>query len=185
MEKSILDEQVSRIKEMMNISEQFIKRPTTKGIEMPPLTTTPDLTNTTKGIGMPSAGQAPAGESKVYTDFDSVWDYKFENGHWYAKRKDCKWKDITGNKESVNKLDKRYGTKTPTSPAGLKPPVKKRPVAPPPVVPPVNPPAQARSPWPVQEIPPAVADKTRYERVPRPVPGGGGNFGGGGAGNSW
>lgn len=197
MKKATLSEQTNRIKEMINVSEQYIRKPMPGPIVVPPLTNTGGY-GSTKNIGMPApdpnlqAGvqvqQPPAApvppaaqEGKVYTDFDKVWDYKLENGHWYAKRKDCNWKDITGNKEAVDKLNKRYGTNVPvTEPAGPRPPVKK--VVPP--VPPVTPqPVVTKVPPLVPQIKPAVADKTYM--APKFKGYGGGQFGGGGAGDQW
>tara|TARA_R110002020_G_scaffold140951_7_gene312576 strand:+ start:12764 stop:14467 length:1704 start_codon:yes stop_codon:yes gene_type:complete len=47
----------------------------------------------------------------IYTDHDSVWDYKIENGKWLTKRKDDtknNWFDISDNDVATDRLNNKY-----------------------------------------------------------------------------
>jgi hypothetical protein len=46
---------------------------------------------------------------QVFTDFDSVWDYKKDGDKWFTKKKGAsKWIDISNRAEAVNKLNAEY-----------------------------------------------------------------------------
>jgi hypothetical protein len=46
---------------------------------------------------------------QVFTDFDSVWDYKKDGDKWLTKKKGAnKWIDISDRPEAVNKLNSKY-----------------------------------------------------------------------------
>ena len=48
-------------------------------------------------------------DGKVYTDFDSVWDYKFEGGMWYTHRKgQDKWISLANYPTAIKKLNAKY-----------------------------------------------------------------------------
>jgi len=45
----------------------------------------------------------------VYTDFDSVWDYKLEDGMWYTHRKgQDKWISLANYPAAIKKLNAKY-----------------------------------------------------------------------------
>jgi len=48
-------------------------------------------------------------ENKIYTDFDSAWDYKFVNNMWYGTRKGKnKWVSLAKYPTAIKKLNTRY-----------------------------------------------------------------------------
>jgi len=93
-------------------------------------------------------------EENVYTDFDTVYDYKLQGNRWYAKRKTSdtgKWYDITDRPVAVQRLNTRYGTNVqPINPPAPTPKPTPKPVPKP----------TPKSNIPIKPLAPAVADKT-------------------------
>lgn len=89
-------------------------------------------------------------EQQEYTDFDTIYDYKTDNDHWFARKKtntSGKWYDITDRPEAVDKLNARYGTNIQTTAPKPAPPAA-----------PVTP--KSKTKLPVEPINPSVSDKT-------------------------
>ena len=54
-------------------------------------------------------------EQKIYSNVDKVYDYKNENGVWYAKHKNgSKWIDLSGYPKAVEVLNSRIKNTSPT-----------------------------------------------------------------------